>query len=109
MEARRHPDGAGIVLAHALNAVLDAGHGAAPADPARALAEGPPPFVPPLLDDGLDDDPDPRDSIAPADRLNLIAKMIADASQPEPSAEQADWRSPLAVRRPRRRSDPDVA
>lgn len=26
-EGRRHPDGAGIVLAHALNAVLDAAHG----------------------------------------------------------------------------------
>jgi len=27
MEARRHPDGAGIVLAHALNSVLNAAHG----------------------------------------------------------------------------------
>jgi hypothetical protein len=104
MEARRHPDGAGIFLAHALNAVLDAGHGAAPADPARPLAEGPPPFVPPLLDDA-DDEPDP---LAPDDRLNLLAQMIADASQPEPSAEQGDWRSALPVRRPRRRSGPDV-
>ena len=51
-EARRHPDGAGIVLAHALNTVLDSAHGFDP-DPdlhpdevsetalPRALAEGP--------------------------------------------------------------------
>ena len=32
MEARRHPDGAGLVLAHALNAVVDAGYGAGDGD-----------------------------------------------------------------------------
>ena len=44
-EARRHPDGPGITLAHALNCLMDAAHGFEDdsADPDRPLAEGPPP------------------------------------------------------------------
>ncbi len=44
-EARRHPDGAGIILAHALNYLMDAAHGFVDehADPDRPVAEGPPP------------------------------------------------------------------
>ncbi|QNN64813.1 hypothetical protein H9L12_11290 [Sphingomonas rhizophila] len=49
MEARRHPDGAGIVLAHALNSVMDAAHGvepeADPEDPWKPLNQGP--YIPP--------------------------------------------------------------
>ena len=46
-EARRHPDGAGIILAHALNYLMDAGHGFEDesVDPDRPVAEGPSPLA----------------------------------------------------------------
>lgn len=55
-EGRRHPDGAGIVLAHALNAVLDAAHGQEQAvEPPTHDAAGDPivgPHPRPALADG---------------------------------------------------------
>ena len=120
MEARRHPDGAGIVLAHALNAVLDAAHdprpdsGLAPAHddddpardgprPARALAAGPPP------PDRL---PVP-DYDGPAE-LRDLAERIAAAARARDDAEAAaapgaqDWDQLLPVRRPRGAPGRDV-
>ena len=107
-EARRHPDGAGVTLAHALNAVVDAAHDAEPfdhEDPEIPLAEGPSHPVPPhaRLYDG------------PPELAEFFA-TIAEACEGDRRAERerdgriAESRSTLIVRRPRR-DDPrgDVA
>ena len=101
MEARRHPDGPGIVLAHALNRVLDAGFGVedepAESDPAalpRALDQGPPPRPP---------EPPPYDG---PEELRQLFEGIHAAGGPPPEDDGsdptvADWRNPLTARRPR--------
>ena len=97
-EARRHPDGAGITLAHALNRVLDAAYGAEPFDheePDVPLAEGPVDPVPAHA----------RAYDGPAEAEDLF-RMIAQAGEDERAAARADpaaaeGRSTLTVRRPR--------
>jgi len=120
-EARRHPDGAGIVLAHALNAVLDAGHGQAPVfdkteavdaagDPIpeplhpRAINAGPAPPDRPVLEDY--DGPEELRELAEIIRANGDAYANADIDN-DPTTD--DWSSALPVRRSRRRSDFDVS
>ena len=97
-EARRHPDGAGITLAHALNRVLDAAYGAEPfhhEEPDVPLAEGPVDPVPAHA----------RAYDGPAEAEDLF-RMIAQAGEDERAAARADpaaaeGRSTLTVRRPR--------
>ena len=97
-EARRHPDGAGITLAHALNRVLDAAYGAEPFDHEELdvpLAEGPVDPVPAHA----------RAYDGPAEAEDLF-RMIAQAGEDERAAARADpaaaeGRSTLTVRRPR--------
>lgn len=99
MEARRHPDGAGIVLAHALNAVVDAGHGvgdwagdppepardgdgddhAARDNPARAWASDTPPAqMPRALDQGPPDAPRPPAPEPPLDDDDDLPEPLRD-------------------------------
>jgi hypothetical protein len=118
-EARRHPDGAGIVLAHALNAVCDAAHGEAPAPESRdgdeycapeelaarlprPIAEGPaPPVNAPCPDyDGPEELRDLFEHI----RAVGLARDRAEFDN-DPATD--DWRAPLPVRRSRRRSKGD--
>lgn len=102
MEARRHPDGAGIVLAHALNAVMDAAHGVPPADSSgggaqagRPLSEGPLALEPKAV---------PDDQYHGPEELREMFEMLraaADADdEPEADPSDADWRSALPVHRP---------
>lgn len=117
MEARRHPDGTGIVLAHALNSVLDAAHealareeeGVEPdnSDPCRSLV-GPP----------LSDGPQPTDTVPTpvvegGDCLDELRESLRIAREDherdgidDPYAD--DWRAALPVHRPRRSPLPDV-
>jgi hypothetical protein len=121
MEARRHPDGAAIFLAHALNAVLDAAYSprpdsglAGPSDgdddddhdperdgprPARALAAGPPPpdRIPVPDYDG------PEELRDLMERVRAATRMIDETRTGSDPAEQ-DYREILPVRRPRRGS-----
>ena len=110
-EARRHPDGAGIVLAHALNTVVDSAHGFEP-DPdlnpdevsatalPRALAEGP------KIDSvanriQIPEDLDPK-------LHDLYVKIRAGVRRPDEEDEDPvrhDWREALTVRRPTKRKD----
>jgi hypothetical protein len=107
MEARRHPDGAGIVLAHALNSVMDAAHGVPPADGSdgggdqlgRALSEGPSQPEP---------EPEPAPEYDGPEEVRYIWEMLRAASDAQEAEEKAaradpadaDWRSALPVRRP---------
>ena len=112
-EARRHPDGAGIVLAHALNSVLDAAHGeelAAPAAPTHDAAGDPiegPAARPALADGPLKPDvPVCEDYDGPEDLRPLFESMRAytdslhnaDALD-DPTRD--DWGSVTPVRRSR--------
>jgi hypothetical protein len=106
-EARRHPDGAGIVLAHALNAVMDSAHDFAPHEdeddggPGWPLAEGPrrDPARPTAEDArGLGHLPaDVRD-------LALTIRASVRAAEEERNTDPAagDWRDPLPRLRPRK-------
>jgi hypothetical protein len=116
-EARRHPDGAGIVLAHALNAVMDEAHGCDPAEldpepvddygdlldpdpdaPPRPLAEGP------ILETtsadvvGMPDDWSPEAK----ECWRFIHAAIRHNREGDRDDDPAviDGRSPLTVRRP---------
>ena len=98
-EARRHPDGAGIVLANALNILMDAGHGVDPPVDRdgieRPLEEGPVPAaeIEPDWDSQYpDDDPELRD----------MRKAFRNFGKPEvdPNSEDADWLDPLISLRP---------
>jgi hypothetical protein len=110
MEARRHPDGAGIVLAHALNAVMDDAHGVPPADGSggggggggqlgRPLSEGPPKPEP---------EPEPGLEYDGPEELRDLWERIRAASDAQEAEEKAanadpadaDWHSALPVRRP---------
>lgn len=111
MEARRHPDGAAIVLAHALNSVFDAAHGVDPepepepdsGDPGqpdtagpRAIAEGP------WLDRTAADE-EPYKHL-PDDTRELFSSIRAQRRRMEEAAadpDRHDWREPLTVHRPR--------
>ena len=97
MEARRHPDGAGIILAHALNARIDLAHGFPPdeLDPDRPLAEGPRPVDPEDVgDEHLS--PDVRDI-----RRELIAYLRRHEEGQDADPTVADNRDPLTAFRPR--------
>ena len=97
MEARRHPDGAGIILAHALNALIDLAHGFPPdeLDPDRPLAEGPRPADPEDVgDEHLS--PDVRDI-----RRELIAYLRRHEAEQDADPTVADNRDPLTAFRPR--------
>ena len=100
-EARRHPDGAGITLAHALNAVADAAHGFVDPDdpdPGRPLAEGPPPpELPPLPD--YQGPPEFEELFR---RIRGGARDAALASEAQDPA-TADRRDPVATLRSRGR------
>jgi len=102
-EARRHPDGAAIILANALNILMDAGHGVPP--PAdrdgveRPLDEGPQPEseIEPDWDAKFpDDDPELRD----------LREALCGGGRPDvdPDDEKHDWRDPLTALRPNRAS-----
>lgn len=103
-EARRHPDGAAIILANALNILMDAGHGVDP--PAdrdgveRPLDEGPSP--PPACEQDIG----PRDAPGDDPELRALKAHFRNlAAQAEPmDEEQADWRDPLTALRPNRAS-----
>lgn len=103
MEARRHPDGPGIVLAHALNAVMDAAHGVEPEadeeDSMRPLNEGP--YIPPPPIDECDGEDDPVAAII------ALCEANDRARRQEAQAERAiasGTRSILPVHTPRIRT-----
>lgn len=100
-EARRHPDGAGIVLANALNILMDAGHGVDPPVDRdgieRPLEEGPAPTAEAEVKVDLDsnypdDDPEMRD----------LRNAFRNLGKPEvdPHGDEADWLDPLTTLRP---------
>lgn len=100
-EARRHPDGAAIVLANALNILLDAGYGVEPPVDRdgieRPLDEGPLPECDVAPDDDAghpDDDPE----------LTALRRALRDADRPPVDDAQLDWRDPLTAMRPNRAS-----
>ena len=115
-EARRHPDGAAIVLANALNVVLDRAHGVPPPSndgedgedgedgvesddnlPERALAEGPPPSTAECDFEEIDGEhPELRE---------LRWRIRAWNNQPIDDEDdgERDWRDPLLTRRPSNR------
>ena len=118
-EARRHPDGAGIVLAHALNAVLDAGHGIAPEpEPHEADGAAYPDEIRPRLPRAIAAGPAPP-SNAPCEdydgpeELRELFERIRAAGDADRNADidndptTDDWISPLPIRRSRRRSEFD--
>jgi len=118
-EARRHPDGAGIVLAHALNAVLDAAHGqeAVVEAPTHDAAGDPitgPPARPAIADGPIKPErPVCEDYDGPEDLRELFESIRAYSDSldnadllNDPTTD--DWGSVLPVRRSRRRSDYDV-
>ncbi len=99
-EARRHPDGAGITLAHALNRVLDAAYDAEPFDYEEAdapLAEGP-----------AKPAPAHAYTYKGPPEAEALFRQIAAACEGDRKAEAAadptdeDRRSGAVVRRPRR-------
>lgn len=101
-EARRHPDGAAIVLANALNILMDAGHGVAP--PADRdgtelpLEEGPAPEFE-IVDYAAEyPDEDPE--------LHDLRRALRGGNRPPDDLddEQHDWRDPLTALRPNRAS-----
>ena len=106
-EARRHPDGAGIVLAHALNMLMDAAHGfvdpdSDPTDSDPAEADRP-------LDEGparSEHDPAPEYD-GPPELKELFQAVRAQARELEEGARRddpaaEDRRKVLVTRRPRR-------
>ena len=110
-EARRHPDGAAVVLANALNAVLDSAHGFEPepepgedgpweGELPRALAEGP---VLPVTSADIQQVPEglsPEEAELAA-ALYARCRVGAAARTEDPALK--DWRKPLTVRRPANR------
>jgi hypothetical protein len=118
MEARRHPEGPAIVLAHALHAVMDAAHGYDPdafdeggapdpnPDPdalPRALALGP------ALDQRAVDAAAAPDHLSPEAREFWIAFRAARRRQDEARARDGaedDWADPLLAMRPRKGRNP---
>lgn len=117
-EARRHPDGAGIMLAHALNSVLDAAHGQGPVfDPNQVDAAGDP-IVEPLLPRAIAAGPAPSAQVPAEDydgpeELRELFERVRAAGIADRHAEvdndpvTDDWNSALPIRRSRRRSDFD--
>ncbi len=108
MEARRHPDGAALVLAHALNTVLDSAYGE-PSPPSdgggdedeasgigRALNLGRPESAAAPPSDDEDDDPLP--DVTAALRAHIAA---IDAHQADPDGREEGWASPIVTRTPR--------
>ena len=103
-EARRHPDGAGIILANALNIVLDSAHGFDPPVDRdgieRPLGEGP---VPESEED-IDYEAKYPDWTP---EMRELSKAIRDGSRAQSGPvddERADWRDPLTALRPSRAS-----
>ena len=108
MEARRHPDGAALVLAHALNTLLDSAHGF-PAQPGDSNESGSGhdseddgPRVPRALDRGrsdlpaiVDDPDDPLPELTAAVRA-VTAQYEANAADPDFAND--GWSSPLVTR-----------
>jgi len=113
MEAQRHPDGAGITLARALNAVLDAAHGAEPGefedlapedlDPVTQAAAEAGAF-PATRADELDDEPtafvpplhhptaDPLAADPPLTEAQVFFTAMMEARRVELGLDE-DWRS----------------
>ena len=100
-EARRHPDGAGIVLANALNVLLDAAHGIDPPVDRDGVGW--------LLEQGpMPESADKFDYAAafPGEDAELLdlrrALRASRQSGIDPDSEEADWRDPDLALRPRR-------
>ncbi len=102
-EARRHPDGAAIVLANALAILIDAGHGV------------PPPVGRDGVELPLDEGPAPApeiepdyDSLFPDDtpELRRLREVLCTSNRQcdDPDDETVDWRDPLTALRPNRPS-----
>jgi len=100
-EARRHPDGAAIVLANALAILIDAGHGV------------PPPVGRDGVELPLDEGPAPAPAIEPADDSLLATPELrqlrdklwnTNRQRDDPDDETGDWRDPLTALRPNRPS-----
>ena len=103
-EARRHPDGAGIVLANALNILMDAGHGVDPPVDRDGvelpLEEGPAPAA----EIEVDWDSKYPDDDAELRELRKAFRDFGRQSDEPIDDEQADWRDPLTAFRPNRTS-----
>ncbi len=102
-EARRHPDGAAIVLANALAILIDSGHGV------------PPPVGRDGVELPLDEGPAPApeiepdyDSLFPDDtpELRRLRELLCASNRQcdDPDDETVDWRDPLTALRPNRAS-----
>jgi len=116
MEARRHPEGPAIVLAHALHAVMDEAHGFDSTEFAengeeeadenglpRALELGP------ALDQRAVDAAAAPDHLGPEAREFWIAFRAARRRQDEAAARDGaedDWADPLLAMRPRKGRNP---
>ena len=124
MEARRHPDGAAITLARALNNVLDAAHAVPHTDNQAAAVPGEEGRVDAIdaalgssaLEDGAHASADPDDAITDQsaflrDLRHRVRALAAERFGPESDPAEEDWRSVTPVRRqrrPRRGSGADV-
>ena len=100
-EARRHPDGAGIVLANALNVLLDAAHGIDPPVDRNGVGW-------PLEEGPMPESADTFDYAAafPGEDAELLdlRRVLRESRYPgiDPDSEEADWRDPDLALRPRR-------
>lgn len=105
-EARRHPDGAGIVLAHALNILGDVNHGFDPPldrdgnEP--PLEEGPMPETEAAVDEELFDAQFADLSPEARDFKKALDAGFARQAAAMKDDEARDWRDPLTALRPSR-------
>lgn len=105
-EVRRHPDGAGIILAKALNIVLDSAHGFDPPVDRdgieRPLGDGPLPESERAIDDEEYDEKFADLSREAREMKKVLDNAFRRDAAPDADDEAHDWRDPLtALRRPR--------
>lgn len=108
MEARRHPDGAALFLAHALNALLDAAHGEAPAPPdggggaVRRHGQEEQSGIARALDRGRSDlpavDSEPDDPLPELTAAVRAYSAEIEANGADPDFVEDGWSGPLIAR-----------
>ncbi len=103
-EARRHPDGAGIILANALNIVFDAAHGFDPPVDGegieRPLGEGPVPESQMAIDEEAFDAKFAHMSPEAREMKKVLDNAFRKQAAADADDEARDWRDPLTALRP---------